>query len=96
MALSSKQRQHLKALAHNLHPVVILGSNGLTDNVVAEMENALAFHELIKVKINIGDKEDRDQLCGELALRTSSEFVYLIGRVGIFYRASDKHKISLP
>ena len=50
MNLSTKQKQHLKGLAHPLKPVVLLGSNGLTEGVLAEIEQALEHHELIKVK----------------------------------------------
>ena len=48
MNLSTKQKQHLKGLAHPLKPVVLLGSNGLTEGVLAEIEQALEHHELIK------------------------------------------------
>ena len=55
MNLSTKQKQHLKGLAHPLKPVVLLGSNGLTEGVLAEIEQALEHHELIKVKIATED-----------------------------------------
>ncbi len=48
--LSTKQKQFLKGLAHHLSPVVMLGGNGLTEGVLAEIDNALNHHELIKVK----------------------------------------------
>ena len=48
MNLSTKQKQHLKGLAHPLKPVVMLGNNGLTEGVLAEIEQALGHHELIK------------------------------------------------
>lgn len=51
MNLSNKQKQHLKGLAHNLKPVVLMGANGLTEAVLAEIEIALNHHELIKVKV---------------------------------------------
>ena len=51
MKLNNKQKQHLKGLAHPLKPVVMLGNNGLTEGVLAEIELALEHHELIKVKI---------------------------------------------
>ena len=50
MNLSTKQKQHLKGLAHSLKPVVLLGANGLTEAVLAEIEIALDHHELIKSK----------------------------------------------
>ena len=51
MALTSQKKQQLKAQAHKLNPVVMLGDKGLTENVLAEVDIALAAHELIKVKI---------------------------------------------
>jgi len=59
MNLSNKQKQYLKGLAHSLKPVVQLGNNGLTEGVLAEIENALSFHELIKVKVSSDDKEEK-------------------------------------
>lgn len=60
MNLSTKQKQHLKGLAHPLKPVVLLGSNGLTEGVLAEIEQALEHHELIKVKIATEDRETKN------------------------------------
>ena len=53
MNLSTKQKQHLKGLAHSLKPVVLMGANGLTEAVLAEIEIALNHHELIKVVVGI-------------------------------------------
>ena len=47
MNLSTKQKQHLKGLAHSLKPVVLMGANGLTEAVLAEIELALNHHELM-------------------------------------------------
>ena len=55
MSLNKKQIQHLKGAAHSLKPVVLLGNNGLTEAVVAEIDYALNHHELIKVKIPMSD-----------------------------------------
>ena len=57
--LSTKQKQFLKGLAHHLNPVVMLGGNGLTEGVLAEIENALNHHELIKVKVAGADRETK-------------------------------------
>ena len=62
MNLSNKQKQYLKGLAHPLKPVVQLGNNGLTEGVLAEIENALSFHELIKVKVPSDDKEEKQMI----------------------------------
>lgn len=60
MNLSTKQKQHLKGLAHNLKPVVLMGANGLTEAVLAEIEIALDHHELIKVKVASEDRETKN------------------------------------
>ena len=59
MNLSTKQKQFLKGLAHNLKPVVLMGANGLTEAVLAEIEIALNHHELIKVKVATEDRETK-------------------------------------
>ena len=57
MALSEKQKKHLRRLAHPLSPVVMLGNAGLTDGVVKELDRALADHELVKVSARVGERE---------------------------------------
>ena len=97
MALSEKQKKHLRRLAHPLHPIVMLGNAGLTDGVVNELERALADHELVKVGARVGDREARDAALGALAARTASELVQRIGHVGVFYRRRPAMpKILLP
>ena len=65
MNLSTKQKQHLKGLAHPLKPVVMLGNNGLTEGVLAEIEQALEHHELIKVKIASEDRDTKKPSCAK-------------------------------
>lgn len=85
-ALSERQRRHLRGLAHGLHPVIRLGSSGLTDAVARETDRALTDHELIKVKAPGGDREARDAAFDELARRTGSSLVHRIGNVAVLYR----------
>jgi RNA-binding protein len=97
MALSEKQKKHLRRLAHPMHPIVMLGNAGLTDGVVNELERALTDHELVKVGARVGDRDARDEALGILATRTSSEIVQRIGNVGVFYRRSKTlPKIVIP
>ena len=97
MALSEKQKKHLRRLAHPLNPIVMLGNAGLTDAVVAELERALTDHELVKVSARVGDREVRNGALATLASRTTSELVQRIGHVGVFYRRrADLAKILLP
>ena len=73
MAVNDKQRRYLKGLAHPLKPVVMIGNAGLTENVLAEIENALAYHELIKVRVSGQEKADRKQMLDEIAKKTGAD-----------------------
>jgi RNA-binding protein len=97
MALSEKQKKHLRRLAHPMNPIVMLGNAGLTEGVVHELDRALIDHELVKVTARLGDRTARDAALGSLAQRTSSEIVQRIGNVGVFYRRrKDLPKILIP
>ena len=96
MKLSNKQKQHLKGLAHSLKPVVQLGSNGLTEGVVAEIENALAHHELIKVKVATSDRAMKKLIIEAIVRETNSINVQTIGHILVIYKPSDEQKIVLP
>lgn len=96
MNLSNKQKQYLKGLAHPLKPVVQLGNNGLTEGVLAEIENALSFHELIKIKVPSDDKEEKKLIMEAIIGETNAVQVQAIGHVLVMYRQSDEKKISIP
>jgi RNA-binding protein len=97
MALSEKQKKHLRRLAHPMHPIVMLGNAGLTEGVVNELERALTDHELVKVGARVGDRAARDAALDILASRTQAELVQRIGHVGVFYRRSKTlPKIVIP
>jgi len=96
MALSGKQRRHLRGLAHKLRAVVQVGKGGLDDGLVAAVEQALVDHELVKVKIGEGGG-DRFEVADELANKTKSDVAQVLGNVVVLYRADpDKPKIALP
>ncbi|EKE79313.1 ribosome assembly RNA-binding protein YhbY [Idiomarina xiamenensis] len=96
MQLTNKQKQHLKALAHPLKPVVLLGANGLTEGVVAEIELALSHHELIKVKVPEEERELRQQIYAAIVRETGASEVQVIGKTQILYRPAEQPKIQLP
>jgi RNA-binding protein len=97
MALTEKQKKHLRRLAHPMSPIVMLGNAGLTDAVVAELDRALTDHELVKVSARVGERESRNAALGEMAGRTASELVQRIGHVGVFYRRrAQMPKILIP
>jgi len=96
MNLSTKQKQHLKGLAHNLKPVVMLGTNGLTEAVLAEIDIALNHHELVKVKIASEDRETKILIIDAIVRETGAEKIQTIGKVLVLYRQSEQRKIELP
>jgi RNA-binding protein len=96
MNLTTKQKQHLKGLAHNLKPVVMLGANGLTEGVLAEIDGALTHHELIKVKVAGADRELKNAIVDAIVRETQSAKVQVIGHVLVLFRHSAEMKIALP
>ncbi|MCG8708729.1 ribosome assembly RNA-binding protein YhbY [Brenneria sp. 4F2] len=96
MNLSNKQKQHLKGLAHPLKPVVMLGNNGLTEGVLAEIEQALEHHELIKVKVAAEERETKTLIIEAIVRETGASNVQVIGHTLVLYRPSKERKIVLP
>ena len=96
-ALSAKQRQFLKGLAHPLSPVVRFGKGNVSDSLVEETKKSLLAHELIKVRIDAEGVDARRELIDQLAAATDSQVAGTIGKTAILYRARDeKPKIKLP
>lgn len=96
MSLKPKQKQFLRGLAHSLKPTVIIGGSGLTESVIEEIKQTIEHHELIKIRINAGDRTVREEIMGNISTTCDCDHVQSIGRIGIFYKPSDKHKITLP
>jgi RNA-binding protein len=97
-ALSTKQIAHLRGLGQRLEPTVHLGQAGLTDAVIASLNQALDNQELVKVKLH-ALKEQRKQLAEQLAERGRCALVQQVGHVVVLYREQadpEKRKIHLP
>lgn len=95
--LTAAQTRFLRGQAHDLKAMLQVGGKGITDALVAEIELALEHHELIKVKVAAGDREQRDTLIEQLAERTGSALIQRIGHTAVFYRQnSEKRQIVLP
>ena len=74
----------------------MVGEAGLTENVIAEIDQALAHHELIKVKIRLGDRTERRQAIAAICEKTACEEVQAIGQIAVFYRKATSPAIKLP
>lgn len=81
-----KQKKRLRGLGHPLKAVVLIGSAGLTKGVNHEIESALTAHELIKIKVRVGDKEARDTAIKEICANSGAELVQRIGNTALLYR----------
>lgn len=94
LKLTTKQIAHLRGLAHSLNPVVMLGNNGLTENVLKEIDLNLTAHELIKIQVAGDDREARKLIYAEICAKTSAIAVHHIGKQLVVYRKSDTIKES--
>jgi len=95
MTISDKQRRWLKAQSHHRKPVVTVGQAGITEAVLAELEGALAHHELLKVKVAAGERGLRDALIERMVGALEAELVNRIGNVAVLYRANPKKRSPL-
>lgn len=98
MELTSKQRAHLKSLAHHLKPVVHLGAAGVTDSALTSVEEAFNTRELMKVKVAQGAPQTARETAQILAERMEDVHVaQTIGRTIVLYRRHpDRPEIRLP
>ena len=90
MTLSAADKKQYRAIAHNLNPVIIVGDKGLSETLMEELNRALSDHELIKVKVAIGDRDDRAQLIETLAKDSGAELVQTIGKIAVLLRRNKK------
>ena len=96
-ALSNAQKRYLRGLAHDLKPVVMVGAKGVGPSLLAELDQALELHELIKVRVSAEDREQRDAATAALVEGSGAELVSRIGHVAVLYRRSkDKPLVILP
>lgn len=84
--LSPAQRRELKGRAHKLHPLVLIGNDGVTQPVLDEIDRALAVHELIKVRASLSGREEREQLMTGICERAGAQSVQIIGKTLVIFR----------
>ncbi len=95
--LTGKQRSYLKGLAHNIDPLFQIGKNGLSDNFIKQVEDALETRELIKIKILQNSILDPTDTANEISDAVGAEFVQSIGSKFVLYKESQENKkIQLP
>ncbi|MEQ1740548.1 MAG: ribosome assembly RNA-binding protein YhbY [Methyloglobulus sp.] len=87
--MDAASKKKLKAQAHGLKPVIIIGQAGLTDAVLAETEIALNTHELIKVKVR-AERDERNQISEKICTATGATLIQSIGQITVIYRLNPK------
>ena len=90
MKLTEQQQKHLRGLAHKLKPVVMVGQHGLKETIFEEIDIALDVHELIKVKIAVGDRDMRDEIIAEIIDRSKATLIQRVGNIATLFRRNPK------
>jgi RNA-binding protein len=92
MNLSESQKKFLRGLGHQLKPLIMVGEAGLSESLLTEYESTLDHHELIKVRVRVGDRDARDAIITELCTRGEAQLIQRIGNVALLYRPNLKKK----
>ncbi|MFN4263596.1 MAG: ribosome assembly RNA-binding protein YhbY [Thioalkalivibrionaceae bacterium] len=93
MALLPNQVRFLRGLAHHRRPIVSVGRQGLRESVIEELDRALDQHELVKVKVAIGDRQVRHSTIAELCQQTQAECLQTIGMTAVLFRRNPKNPV---
>ena len=97
MELTNNQKKHLRKLAHNLRPIVMVGQKGLSNAVLDELESTMTKHELLKIKVRADDREEKKKIVNKILEFSQAALVQVIGGVLIIYRPFEESpSIILP
>jgi RNA-binding protein len=94
--LRGKNKAYLQSLAQKIDPTVFVGKTGVTQPVVASLDQSLAARELVKVRVQRGCPQSLDEVASTLVAATGSLLVGQLGKTITFYRPGDQPKINLP
>jgi RNA-binding protein len=97
MQLNDKQKKHLRGIAHDLKPIIHVGNSGVSDGLITELDQTLEHHELVKVKLRVGDRDARNHAIETMIEKTRASLVARIGNTAVLYRRRNKNPgIELP
>ena len=97
MKLTNNQKKHLRSLTHDLRPIVMVGQQGLSEAVLAELESTMTKHELLKIKVRTSNREEKQQIVDKILNFSKAALVQAIGGVLVIYRPFDENpSIILP
>ena len=84
--LTNTQKKQLKAIAHTLSPVVTVGQHGMKESIDDELAIAIKYHQLIKVKVGVGDRDARDEIIQQMVEKHHAILVQRVGNIAVLYR----------
>ncbi|WP_110685798.1 YhbY family RNA-binding protein [Salinicola aestuarinus] len=90
MSLSPAQKKAYRSIGHHLQPIVTVSENGLSEGALQELQRALRDHELVKIKLALAERDDRQAMIEELTTATGAELVQSLGKVALLYRHNPK------
>ena len=97
MKLTNNQKKYLRSIAHDLKPFVMIGQHGLSESVIAEIDTTMLKHELIKIKLRVEDRDEKQKIIEKILEFSHAEIVQVIGGVLVIYRPfEDNPDIILP
>lgn len=97
MNLTDAQKRYLRGLGHKLKPVVTVGGAGVSDSLLKEFDTTIGHHELVKIRVRVADREQRDEMIDQLCTRGKAALVSRTGHTALLYRRNrEAPKISLP
>lgn len=88
--LPRKKVKRYRSIGHHLKPVVTVSGNGLSESVITEIERALTDHELIKIKLVTGDRDEKGAWIDQLLKETGAREIQRIGNITLIYKAATK------
>ena len=93
--MTSKERAALRAKANPLEPIFQIGKEGISDNLVSQIDDALDVRELLKIRVHLETApENPREFADKLAARLNAEVIQVIGGVIVIYRKTDKEKVK--
>ena len=90
MILTPDRIKQFRTLGHALKPIVTVAGNGLSENVLAELERALSDHELVKVKLAILERDTRKSVVEDMCKRCNAKLIQEIGKVALIFREAEQ------
>lgn len=94
--ITGKTRSYLKSLAHKIEPVLQIGKNGLTEEVLKSIEEALEARELIKINLLNNSLLDTKETALEICSKLNAEYIQSIGNKIVIYKESEDKIIEIP